>query len=411
MTQRGVTVNMRGSIRKQGKDSWQIRFYVDKKQTSLTFRGKKSDAQRYLTNIQAQIDAGTFVEPSKLTFGDLLEQWLNHRIQHSVRPNTYRSYKQIVETHIMSSLGKIPLSKLRPLHVEKLIGEKMAPGGRGEGNSNPLSPRTVSYILTITRMALGHGVKLGLVAKNVAESVEPPRQKKAEIVTWDARQTQAFLEHVSADRLYPLFLTAILVGLRRGEIAGLRWSDVDLQDHRASIRQTLISVGGKPVYSKPKTSNANRTVALSPVLIEELKRCYSMQQAERAICGSGYSDNGLVFCQMDGSPYHPDNLSSLFRRAVKEAGLPTIRFHDLRHIHATLLLAQGTNIRLISERLGHSSVQFTMQTYAHSLPGQQEEAALRLDEQLFGKAQAPANTAKIIRISRTQGGNKARLLK
>jgi integrase len=166
----------------------------------------------------------------------------------------------------------------------------------------------------------------------------------------------------------------------------LRWQDLDLEKGQAQIRQTLITVTGKPVFSQPKTNCGRRNVALSPVLVKALKKLRSKQNQEELKC-EGYKNSGLVFCQEDGTPYHPDNISKAFQSAVKAAKLPMIRFHDLRHTHATLLLAQGTNPRLISERLGHSSVSFTLQTYAHCLPGQQEEAARMLDEQLFGRPQ------------------------
>jgi integrase len=202
----------------------------------------------------------------------------------------------------------------------------------------------------------------------------------------DEEQVRLFLaEAKRSSRFYPLYLTAILTGLRRSELMGLRWSDVDLARATLSIRQVFLRVGRQQVFGQPKSATSRRTIALPPVVVDELRKLRAEQEERRRLLGDLYHDHGLVFCQPNGKPLHAaDIVRGDFRRVLARAGLPRIRFHDLRHSHATLLLSQGVHPKVVQERLGHATPGFTLAVYSHVLPGLQERASQALQERLFG---------------------------
>lgn len=369
---------MRGSIRKQGRDTWQIRYYVDGKQRSETVRGKKADAQARLAAVLHQLQTGEYVEPAKLSLGEYLSRWLAS-VKPSVRPTTYDSYETMVRRHIAPALGSVPLAKVTPLHIQQLL----AGVRRADGREGPLSARTVRYVFTVLHMALDRAVKWQLLARNPCDAVEPPRPERYELQLWTPDQACAFLEHVADDRLYPLYLLAVTSGLRRGELLGLRWQDLDLDAGGANVRQAVVAVGGKPVVAPVKTARGRRTVALSPTALGALRQHRKRVAEEKLLLGPDYHDFDLVFPYPDGRPHCPNALAKKFARVVASAGLPRIRFHDLRHLHATLLLRQGIHPKVVADRLGHFSAAFTLDTYSHAGLDLQREAAARAKAELF----------------------------
>lgn len=195
------------------------------------------------------------------------------------------------------------------------------------------------------------------------------------MTTWSAEELRHFLKSIQGDRLYAAFLLAATTGMRRGEVLGLRWRDVDLAAARVSIRQTLITIGYELAWSTPKTDRGRRNVALDPTTVEALRAHRAQQLEERLLLGPSFRDDDLVFCQPDGAPIHPDSLCGLFERFAKRASLPRIRFHDLRHTHASLALTAGVHPKVVSERLGHADIALTLNTYSHAIPALQETAA------------------------------------
>jgi integrase len=201
---------------------------------------------------------------------------------------------------------------------------------------------------------------------------------------WTAGELRAFLEHSAEDRLYPAFLLACTTGARRGEIAGLRWRDVDLPGARLAVTQTLIALGNKPAFSTPKTARSRRQIALDSGTVGALREHRVRQVEERLAWGPAYQDNDLVFCREDGAPLNPAVLSERFERLAREVDLPRLRFHDLRHTFASLALQAGIHPKVVSERLGHASVAITLDTYSHAIPTMQEEAAEKVAALVFG---------------------------
>lgn len=283
----------------------------------------------------------------------------------------------IVRVHLAPGLGGVPLQGLTPPMLNRLYAELLA-GGRRDGK--PLSARSVRLVHATIRKALQDGVRWGRLARNVADLADPPsakieRQSRREAMrTWSASELRAFLAHVAEDRLAGLWHLAATTGLRRAELAGLRWQDVDLEAGRLAVSRGLVAVAYAVSESGTKSGKV-RTVDLDPDTVAALRAHRRAQAAEQLALGPAYRECGLVFCREDGESLHPDRITAMFRRHVAAAGLPTIRLHDLRHTHASLLMAAGVHPKVIQERLGHHSSAFTMDTYAHVSAGLQAQAA------------------------------------
>lgn len=378
---------MRGSIVRRGA-KWAVIVDVDRdakggrKQRWHSGYRTKRDASRALTEILVSLQHGDYVEPSKQTVEGFMSEWLN-ATKATVRPSTWTSYRLIVDSHIVPGLGAIPLQQLAPSMLNAFYVELLASGRRdGKGG---LSARTVRYVHMILRRSLSQAVHWQRLTRNVADQADPPHpQRGQEMRTWTALELRTFFEHVSSDRFYAAFVLAGTTGMRRGEVLGLRWRDLDLDAGRAAIRQTLLSVGYAVQFSTPKTAKGRRSIALDPVTVASLREHRRRQLEERLAFGRGYGDQDLVFVREDGSPVHPEYFSERFERAEKDAGMPRIRLHDLRHTHATLALQAGVHAKVVSERLGHATVGITLDTYSHAIPAMEEEAAARVAAIVFG---------------------------
>jgi integrase len=331
----------------------------------------KRDAERARTELLAQVDHGSYVEPSRLTLATFLrQQWLPG-LTGQVRPTTLDGYQRAVERYVVPAVGGVLLQRLTPAHLNALYGR-------------PLSARTVLAAHVTLSKALGDAARWGLVVRNVAQLADPPKPGRHDIQTWTAAQLRAFLEHVAGDRLYAAWLLAASTGMRRGEILGLRWADVDLDRARVSVRQTVVVANYRMVVSEPKTSRGRRSIALDLRTVAALRAWRTAQVAERLAWGPSWTDSGLVFTREDGSLIHPHRLSTWFGRLVKAAGLPRIRFHGLRHTHASLGLAAGVSTKVMSERLGHATSSFTADVYQHVTPALEEQAAATVARLVFG---------------------------
>ncbi|MDQ7849316.1 MAG: site-specific integrase [Armatimonadota bacterium] len=259
-----------------------------------------------------------------------------------------------------------------------------------------LAPTSVQTHYRLLHEALGHAVRWGLLTRNPAATADPPKRRRFEPHVWDEEQVRLFLaEAKRASRYYPLYLTAVMTGMRAGELAGLRWQDVDLTYGVASVRQTLYRLNGstaagrapQTVFKTPKTAVSRRAVALPEAVVDALRTLRADQDENRRLLGPDYHDYGLVFCQPNGKPLHLHNVVRRdFRRTINRAGVPRIRFHDLRHLHASYLARAGVPPKVAQERLGHATPGFTMQVYTHVLAGQQEAAARAVEAHLLGRS-------------------------
>lgn len=378
---------MRGSIVRRGA-KWAVIVDVGRdaaghrKQRWHSGFETKRDASRALTEILGRLQNGSYVEPSKQTVSGFMREWLN-ATRATVRPSTWASYRLMVEAHIVPGLGAVSLQQLAPPILNAFYAELLASGRRnGKGG---LSARTVRYVHMILRRSLSEAVRWQRLTRNVADQADPPHpHANREMRTWTAFELRSFLEHVSPHRFYAAFVLAGTTGMRRGEVLGLRWRDLDLDAGRAAISQTLLSVGYTVFFSTPKTAKGRRSIALDAVTVASLREHRRRQLKERLAFGAGYGDQDLVFVREDGTPVHPDYFSERFERAGKDAGLPRIRLHDLRHTHATLALQAGVHPKVVSERLGHATVGITLDTYSHAIPAMEEEAAARIAAIVFG---------------------------
>jgi integrase len=374
---------VRGHIRRRGS-KWTVVVDVcydengQRQQKWHSGFARQKDAERALTEILGRLESGTYVEPAKLTVRSFLEEEWLPAVRASLRPLTYESYVLNV-SRAVESIGSVRLQQLTPAMLNRLYGE-LGRKRKVDGKERaPLSPRSIRYVHTVLRHALADAVRWNRLARNVADAAEPPSAKAAKAApmqTWNAEQLRAFLDHVADDRLYAAYHLAAMTGMRRGELFGLRWRDVDLDTGRLSIVQTLV---GKREFSEPKTDKGRRNVALDPGTVAVLHEHRKRQLEERLSWGPAYQEeHELVFSREDGSPTWPQSLSRAFERHAKQAGLPAIRFHDLRHSHATLALAAGVHPKVVSERLGHASVGITLDTYSHAIPAMQADAAAKV---------------------------------
>lgn len=371
---------MRGSIVKRGSGySYVVSLGRDdetgrKRQKWVSGFRTKRDAQAALTEALGRVQAGQFADPGRATVAEFLANWLD-AVTPSLRPSTVASYRMIVDHWLVPQVGQVRLASLTPGNLNKAYGRLLTGGGKGGG---PLSARSVRYAHTVLGKALSDAIEWGLLARNPARAAKPPRQARPEMKCWDVAEAKAFLSAVADDRLSAMWLLMVTTGLRRGEVAGLRWSDVDLDTGALAVRHALVTVDYKVLAAEPKTAKGRRTVALDPATVAALRQHRARQGEERVAAWAVWTESGLVFVQEDGRPYHPERLTIMFKRYVKEAKLPPIRLHDLRHTSATLALAAGIHPKVVQERLGHSSINITMDTYSHVVNGLQQEAADRL---------------------------------
>lgn len=384
---------MRGSLRQRSKGTWTIIVPLGrdvegkKRQHWETFKGTKKLAQDRLNEILMSLSGGTYVKPTKQTVADFLRTWLRDYAASHVRPSTLRGYRMIAENHLIPSLGHIILTDLRPSHLQACYAEKLA-GGRQDRREGSLSARSILAQHRVLSEALGHAVKWGLLARNVANAVSPPRPQKKELRVIDATGARALLEAAKGTAWYSPLHLALHTGLRRSEIAGLRWSDLDLTLCSLSVCQGAHEVGGgKLVFLEPKTATSHRTIPLTPASAIELRAHREKQEADMDFLGIPWRDDGLVFGSPDGKPMRPSSLSHAFTRFAELAGLAEgCRLHDLRHAHASLMLRQGVNPKVIQERLGHSSIAVTLDIYGHLAPNLQQEAARQFDNILAAQS-------------------------
>ncbi|MDQ7794170.1 MAG: tyrosine-type recombinase/integrase [bacterium] len=387
---------MRGHIRKkewttkkgEERHSYEVIVYVGRNPTTGAprLRSKtaktKREAERLLRDWLNQLETGGITAPSRMRLEELLlTHYLEGFARRNLRPTTLDSYERTIKLHILPVLGHVPVQKLTPGQINVFYAGLLEKG---------VSPRVTRYCHAVLHRTLALAVKWRIAAYNPAAQADPPKVPRKEMQALGAEGIRALLEAAHQDRLYPLWMLAVSTGMRRGEICGLRWEDVDLDLGTVMVRRTLVMVAGRPTPQEPKTARSRRRVKLPDSSVEALRQWRIEQKKERLVHGEGYVDSGNVFTQRDGKPLRPDLLSKrYFPRLLKAAALPpTLRFHDLRHSHATALLQAGTPAKVISDRLGHFSTGFTMDTYAHVTPSLEQEAADRFDALVFGGDEA-----------------------
>ena len=326
-------------------------------------RGKSGKTQKevldWLTEQRSIVKRGTFTSGEEIKLGDFLDRYMEDVASHSLRPRTYESHAGYVRNHIKPELGHLKLTSLRPDQVQAFYTKKLNEG---------LAKRTVQYMHAILHKALKQAMKWGLVVRNVTDLVDTPSPDRKPPEIWSPEQVNTFLEAVKEHRYFPIYVVAVYTGMRQGEILGIHKSDVDLEKGVIHVRYQIQPIRGKGLtVTEVKTKKSRRPVTIPSTALDVLKKHLLTV------------DEGLIFTTSTGNPVSARNLYRHFKKVIKKTGLPDIRFHDLRHTHATLLLQAGVNPKVVQERLGHSQISLTLDTYSHVIPSLQEEAAEKVE--------------------------------
>jgi integrase len=350
----------------------------------------QKECRQAMHKLLVAVGEQSYAVPTKVSVREYLtKEWLP-AVKSTIRPSTYNSYIQHVDCHINPHIGSVKLAKLTGSQVNALYA-KLAESGKQDGKKG-LSPMTIHHVHSCLHKACKDAVRWGHISRNPLDAADPPRKKgdgTREMRTWTREQLKAFLEAVADERLSPLWHTIAMTGMRRGEALGLRWSDVDLENGRLSVRRALIPISRDVVVSEPKTAKGRRAIALDSGTVEVLKAQAARQLDEQTQADEVWIESGLVFTAANGAALDPESVSRYWRQAVKRSMLPSIRLHDLRHTHATLALQAGIHPKVVSERLGHATISITLDTYSHAIPAMQEEAAALIAGLVFASAVAP----------------------
>ncbi|MDP2182033.1 MAG: site-specific integrase [Actinomycetota bacterium] len=379
-----------GTLRQLGPNLWEVGIDFGYNDTGKRvrryrrIRGTKKVAEAERTRLLRERDTGARPTAASLKVGEYLEQWLDDFARSRVSGKTLERYDAIVRRHLIPALGNHRLTKLSPMHIQGYYASALE-SGRLNGKGG-LSPQTVLHHHRVLHVALKSAVKARLLTWNPCEGTDPPRPQRPEMNAQNEDDTARMLECLEKDSNHELYLpvlVAVTTGLRRGELLALRWGDLDFDAGVLSVSRSLEQTSAGLRFKSPKTRKGVRRVQLPDLTIKPLWRHRLEQERLKTDVGKGYQDGDLIFCMLDGSPWHPNNFSAAFARFAKRHNLG-IRLHDLRHSHASQLLRQGVPLKVVSERLGHATAAITLDVYAHVLPGMQEEAARGLDSALSG---------------------------
>jgi integrase len=383
---------MRGHVekRKKCKRSWSIviDYGYDQKTGKRTreckaFRGSKKEAQAQLVERLHQVTTGGLVLPTKMTTAAFLERWLSDYCRATLTNKTYDGYSHIVHRRFIPTFGAVLLSGLTPERIQHLYADWLD-HGRVDGKGG-LSAATVQRYHQCLHCALDTAVKWRLVTLNVTDAVEAPRPKPCEMKILDEDELQRLLQAAKDSDHYTVFYVAAFTGMRRSEILALRWCDVDLEMSQVHVSRSLHQLpGGEFEIRTGKTPKSKRCIDLPPSAALVLRQHRQRMQAACSVLGRPMKNEDLVFQRADGRAVPPDAVTKGWIKLVRREGFHGVRFHDLRHTHATLLMKQGVHPKIVQERLGHSSIRITLDIYSHVLPGLQQDAALAFDRRLAG---------------------------
>lgn len=335
----------------------------------------QKEVQEKITSLRADQQNGLPIPIGRTTGEAFLTRWLE-TMDGTVRPTTFRRYSECVRLHVIPAIGSMALQQIGPSDLQALYADKR----------KRLSPRSVLHIHRIVHEALGQAARWNLVPRNVADLVKAPRVERVEMKVWSREEARLFLRETAADRVAALYALALATGMRQGELLGLRWTAVDLDRDRVSVQKTLYrAVGGQYQLLEPKTASSRRSIDIDPAVVLALRQRRKDQMEERLRAGTTWcNDMDLVFTSALGEPLDGTYVTQAFQEKAKKLGLPPIRFHDLRHTCATILLQDGVHPKVVQEMLGHSTIAITLDTYSHVVAGMHHEASRAMGKALFG---------------------------
>jgi len=377
---------MNGNIRQRTPGSWTIQWYLGrgsdgkKKVKSQTFSGPnaKKRAESELRRVLRELETGSYVEETKLSVGDFLMRWLKDYAATSVAGKTYERYEEIVKRHLIPALGGIPLHKLQPAQVQTYLRESQESGRiRGKG---ALSPLTVKHHFSVLRKALNCAVRWQVVGRNVCDAVDAPRVVTKERQAFTEDEIHTLVRSTDGGRYGPLVLIAASTGMRLGEVLASTWADLDTDHGAISVTKSLEQTRKGLAIKEPKSAKGRRLIPLPANVVTRLLAYREQQEAQAEAAGELWADHNLICCDEIGRYRKGGTVSSIFRDIAKRAGVRPLGIHALRHAHATMLCARGWNAKIVSERLGHSTIAITADLYSHVLPTTQQEAADSLSE-------------------------------
>lgn len=357
--------NNEGSITQRPDGRWEARITLDGNKRKSFYGKTRQEVARTLAEALRDRDKGLPIVGERQTVAQYATNWLQS-VEPTIGPTTIPVYERHIRLRIIPSFGSLALAKLTPQHIQMLYTRELEKG---------LSPNVVRQIHAVLHHMLKDAFRLGLVQRNVTEMIDPPRKHDSEMKIYTEEQARQFLEAARGHRLEALFILALTTGMREGELQALRWQDVSLELCFLQVRSSAKPIRGKLVLAETKTKRSRRRIALTPLAAAALRRHRTRQLEERLALGLSHDDLDLVFPNTVGRLLDKSNLyRSAFMPIMKKAGLPRIRFHDLRHTAATLLLLHKVNPKVVSEMLGHTSVAFTLDRYGHVLPDMQHDA-------------------------------------
>jgi integrase len=373
-------------ISKDGTVSYRVRVDAGfdpvtgrRKRPLRTFKTRK-EAEIGLAQWLLEIERGTAVDPSKMTVAEYLRDWLETEVKPNRRPATYSAYERVVRVQLVPRIGNILLQKLTALQVKQCYA-RMRTEPRADRRSGVLSNESIRHAHKTLKKALRDACRLHMLDRNVATEVDPPKSVRAKIEFWDREEAHRFLDIADTDPYRVLWHVAMHTGMRKSEVLGLRWCDVDLDRGVLRVRQQRTHVQGVPGeqaqehMDDPKTDSGMRAITLPPDCVALLRDHYTARPPQPITLDRAQRGHDLVFTTPEGEPVVHDTIGARFDRLVARAGLKRITFHGMRHTHATLLLLANVNIKTVSARLGHANIQITLDAYAHVLPEMEQQAA------------------------------------
>lgn len=372
-----------GSIYRQSDGRWSAAITLENRKRKVLYGKTRKEVQEKLKQALHEQLQGTLITTPQQTVAHFLQDWLENSQKQSLRPRSYERYEEMVRLHIIPGLGRHQLLKLTGQHLQAFYAKKVKDG---------LSPTTVIGLHNVLHKALDTAVKWNLVARNVCDTVDPPRKVRHEIQPLTLEQIKKLLQVARGHPYEALYVLALATGMRRGELLGLKWQDINFTTGVLQVQRILSRVPrtmrgeSSETYeeAEPKTQKSRRSVTIAAFAREALKHHRERQLEAKAQAGNVWQEHDYVFCTSLGTHLLPNDVLEQLKIVLKKAGLPAIRFHDLRHSAATLLFSQGVHPKIVQELLGHSDIGMTMDVYSHMLPTMQQEAISKLNDALQG---------------------------
>lgn len=361
-----------GTIYQRKDGRWAASITLENRRRKTFYSKTRKEVQEKLRVALNEQKQGILSTGPQQTMKQFLEQWLEEVHRPSIRIGTYKGYRGYLDKHILPALGHLPIQKLTPQHVQAFYSRKQQEG---------LSAKSVNNIHGMLHKALDHAVRWGLAPRNVCDAVSLPKQSRHETQPLTEKQARQLLVAARGHSLEGLLTLAVTTGMRSGELLALKWQDINFDTDSLHIRRSMGYISGKGYLEfEPKTSRSRRKIVLPSFVCEALKQHRTRQLEARLKAGTRWQDHDLVFCNMYGGYLDPAHLRQRFDKLLKDTGLPDVRFHDLRHSAATILLSMGVPAKVVQEILGHSQISMTMDIYSHVLPDMQQEAMAKMND-------------------------------